>query len=36
MMNRMPDLSKIKQYIGYEPKLDLDAIIRRMIEYYEK
>ncbi len=36
MMNRMPDLTKIYEYIGYEPKLKLDDIINRMIEYYEK
>lgn len=35
MMNRMPDLSKIKEFIGYEPKYTLDDIIKRMIEYYE-
>jgi len=35
MMNRMPDLSKIREYIGYEPKFSLDDIIQRMIEYYE-
>ncbi len=35
MMNRMPALEKIKEYIGYEPKLKLDAIIQRMIDYYE-
>ena len=35
MMNRMPDLSKIREYIGYEPQVQLDEIIRRMIEYYE-
>jgi UDP-glucose 4-epimerase len=36
MMNRMPDLTKIYEYIGYEPKLKLDDIINRMIDYYEK
>ena len=36
MMNRMPCLDKVKEYIGYEPKYSLDDIIRRMIEYYEK
>jgi UDP-glucose 4-epimerase len=36
MMNRMPDLDKINQYIGYEPKYKLDDIIQRMITYYEK
>ncbi|HRR98040.1 MAG TPA: SDR family NAD(P)-dependent oxidoreductase, partial [Candidatus Syntrophosphaera sp.] len=35
MMNRMPCLDKVKEYIGYEPKYSLDDIIRRMIEYYE-
>jgi UDP-glucose 4-epimerase len=35
MMHRMPDLSKIKEFIGYEPKIKLDQIIQRMIEYYE-
>ncbi|HRQ98447.1 MAG TPA: SDR family NAD(P)-dependent oxidoreductase [Candidatus Syntrophosphaera sp.] len=36
MMNRMPCLDKAKEYIGYEPKYNLDDIIHRMIEYYEK
>jgi UDP-glucose 4-epimerase len=36
MMNRMPDLDKINQYIGYEPKYKLDDIIQRMIKYYEE
>jgi UDP-glucose 4-epimerase len=36
MMNRMPDLTKIKEYIGYEPKYNLEDIIVRMIKYYEK
>ncbi len=35
MMHRMPDLAKIKSYIGYEPKIKLDEIIQRMIEHYE-
>jgi len=35
MMHRMPDLTKIKEYINYEPKIKLDEIIQRMIEYYE-
>lgn len=35
MMNRMPDLTKIKDIIGYEPKMCLDDIITRMIQYYE-
>ncbi|NLW18361.1 MAG: NAD-dependent epimerase/dehydratase family protein [Candidatus Cloacimonetes bacterium] len=36
MMNRMPNLDKVKEYIGYEPRLNLNDIISRMIEYYEK
>jgi len=36
MMNRMPALDKIKEYIGYEPRYKLDDIIDRMIDYYEK
>lgn len=35
MMNRMPDLSKIQEFIGYAPKYKLDDIINRMIAYYE-
>lgn len=35
MMNRMPALDKIHEYIGYEPKMKLDDIINRMIDYYE-
>jgi UDP-glucose 4-epimerase len=35
MMHREPNLSKIKKYIDWEPKLKLDDIITRMIEYYE-
>jgi UDP-glucose 4-epimerase len=35
MMHRMPNLSKIKEYIGYEPRISLDEIIKRMIDYYE-
>ncbi len=35
MMNRMPNLNKVKEYIGYEPNFKLDAIIKRMLEHYE-
>ncbi len=35
MMNRMPDLTKIKEFIGYEPQYNLDDIITRMIQHYE-
>jgi len=36
MMHRQPDLTKINNFIGWEPKLKLNDIITRMIEYYEK
>ncbi len=35
MMHRMPDLAKIKEFISFEPKIQLVEIIKRMIEYYE-
>jgi UDP-glucose 4-epimerase len=35
MQRRMPDLTKIKEYIGYEPKYNLDMILERVIQYYE-
>ena len=35
MMNRMPDLTKINQAIGYQPQYNLDDIISRMIHHYE-
>lgn len=35
MRRRIPDLTKIKEYINYEPKYNLDKIIERVIEYYE-
>lgn len=33
MPRRVPDLTKIRAAIGYEPRLNLDAIIRSVIEY---
>ena len=33
MERRVPDLSKIKALVGYEPQADLDVIIRSVIEY---
>ena len=36
MMHRQPDLTKIKNFIGWEPKHKLDHIISRIIDYYEK
>ncbi|MDQ4075318.1 MAG: GDP-mannose 4,6-dehydratase [Chloroflexota bacterium] len=34
MRRRVPDLSKAKQLIGYQPSVSLDEIIDRVIEYY--
>ncbi len=34
MRRRIPDLTKINKYIGYEPKVDLDTTIRQVIEFY--
>jgi len=35
MFRRMPDLTKINEYIGYSPKYSLDMILERVIKYYE-
>jgi UDP-glucose 4-epimerase len=35
MQRRMPDISKITEYIGYQPKYNLDKILERVIKYYE-
>ncbi|MDZ7292580.1 MAG: GDP-mannose 4,6-dehydratase [candidate division KSB1 bacterium] len=34
MARRVPDLTKIKRLIGYEPKVKLDEMIRRIWEYF--
>ena len=34
MPRRVPDISKIREMIGYEPKLDLDQIIQTVIEHF--
>lgn len=36
MQKRIPDLSKIKHDISYEPKVPLDDILVEIIEYYKK
>jgi len=35
MLRRMPDLTKISEFIGYEPKYTLDMILERVVRYYE-
>ena len=34
MMRRVPDITKIHELIGYEPKVNLDAILTSVIEYH--
>ncbi len=34
MPRRVPDISKIRELIGYEPKLGLDDMIRRVIDHF--
>jgi UDP-glucose 4-epimerase len=34
MLRRVPDLSRIAALIGYEPQVDLDAILDNVIEYF--
>ncbi|MCF7919533.1 MAG: GDP-mannose 4,6-dehydratase [Candidatus Cloacimonetes bacterium] len=36
MRRRVPDLTKIKELIKYEPKHDLENILIRIIDYFEK
>jgi UDP-glucose 4-epimerase len=34
MSRRVPDISKIRQFVGYEPKVHLEEILERVIEYW--
>lgn len=36
MIHRKPDLSKIKRLISYEPKIDLEQSLLRIIRYYAR
>ena len=36
IQRRVPDLSRIRETIGYEPERDLDAIIEDVIGYFRK
>ncbi|MFN3533868.1 MAG: GDP-mannose 4,6-dehydratase [Desulfatiglandales bacterium] len=36
MERRCPDISKLKGFIGYEPKYNIDMIIQDVIEYFKK
>jgi len=33
MRRRVPDLTKVRQAIGYEPRRNLDTILRDLIEF---
>ena len=36
MPRRVPDISKLNKLIGYEPTIDLDEILKRVIEHLSK
>ena len=36
MLRRVPDISKIKALVGYEPTVQLDEILTRVIEYFRQ
>ena len=36
MPRRLPDLSRVRSLIGYEPKNDLDNILTQVIDYFRK
>jgi UDP-glucose 4-epimerase len=35
MRRRVPDTSKIAQLIGWQPRVDLDGILKRVIDYFQ-
>jgi len=36
LRRRVPDIGKAKELVGFEPKISLDEILRRVIEHFEK
>jgi UDP-glucose 4-epimerase len=36
MPRRVPDITKLKRYIGYEPQVQLDEMIEKVVEYYRR
>src|SRR5688572_25712931 len=36
MPRRVPDISKVRSLVGYEPTVELDEILRRVIEYFRQ
>lgn len=36
MRHRQPDITKLKRLIDFEPETDIDGILRKIIEYFER
>jgi len=36
MPRRVPDIAKVRAAVGYEPRVGLDEIIARVIDYVRK
>ena len=36
MPRRVPDITKIRQLVGYEPTVELDEILNRVVEYFRQ
>ena len=36
MPRRVPDISKVRSLVGYEPTVDLDEILTRVVEYFRQ
>jgi UDP-glucose 4-epimerase len=36
MPRRVPDISRLKALIGYEPTVDIEGIVERVTEYYRE
>jgi nucleoside-diphosphate-sugar epimerase len=36
MPRRVPDITKVRGLVGYEPTVDLDEILERVIEYFRQ
>jgi hypothetical protein len=36
MPRRVPDLTRVKGLIGYEPQYQLDAVLTQVIDYFRR
>jgi nucleoside-diphosphate-sugar epimerase len=36
MPRRVPEIAKIRDLVGYRPTVELDEILRRVIEYFRQ